>query len=207
MAVEGYDDLFSVVGLMRAHIPWPDDPRSAPVHIRIGFGAEGILKRGFLDGLLKSNVVKTLGVMLDADTIPLGRYQSIRALCQPFFPALPAILPEDGLVIENDDHKRLGVWIMPDNHSEGNLETFLRFLVPSKLQAVWKHAVESTEIAKKVGCEYRDSHIEKANLYTWLAWQDPPGQSPGECLTRKILDPNATSAAAFVTWFKKLYQL
>jgi hypothetical protein len=170
-------------------------------------GAEGVLKRGYLDGLLKSSVVKTLGVMLDADTNAHGRYQSIQALCEPFFPALPANLPPDGLVAENLDQKRLGLWIMPDNVSEGNLETFLRFLVPNRLEPTWAHAVEAAKTAKRIGCEFRDSHIEKANLYTWLAWQDPPGQSPGEALTKKILDPNATGGAAFVTWFRRLYQL
>jgi hypothetical protein len=207
MVVEGFDDLFSVVGLMRAHITWSEDPRNAPVHIRVGFGAEGILKRGYLDGLLKGSVVKTLGVMIDADENAHGRYQSIQVLCEPFFQALPANIPQDGLVVENTEQKRFGIWIMPDNVSQGNLETFLKFLVPNRLAPTWAHALESAKTAKRIGCEYRDTHVEKANLYTWLAWQDPPGQSPGESLTKKVLDPNAASATAFVAWFRKLYQL
>ena len=207
MVVEGYDDLFSVVGLMGAHISWPADVKQAPVHIRIGSGADEVLKRGFLDGLLKSNVVKVLGVMLDADTNSGGRYHSVRALCEPFFPEMPKALPKEGLIVENADQKRLGVWIMPDNSSEGNLEAFLKFLVPNRLEPIWAHAVESVKTAKRMGCECRDSHFDKAHLYTWLAWQDPPGQKPGESLTKKVLDPHASSAAPFVAWFRGLYRL
>jgi hypothetical protein len=49
--------------------------------------------------------------------------------------------------------------------------------------------------------------MDKANLYTWLAWQDEPGQTPGHALTRKILDPSSPSALSFVKWFMALYSL
>jgi hypothetical protein len=49
--------------------------------------------------------------------------------------------------------------------------------------------------------------LPKAFLYTWLAWQDEPGQHPGAALTRKILDPHAASAVPFVNWFRQLYVL
>jgi hypothetical protein len=207
MVVEGHDDLFSVVGLMRAHIPWPEDWMKAPVHIRVAFGADEILRRGYIDGLLKGSVVKTLGVMLDADANPHGRYQSIYDLCISFFPGMPKSIAPEGIVIASADEKRFGVWIMPDNGSPGNLETFLKFLVPNRLEPIWAHAVESAKVAKRMGCECRDCHIDKQNLYTWLAWQDPPGQGPGEALTKKVLDPHAAHAEPFVKWFRNLYEL
>ncbi len=182
LVVEGFGDLYSVVGLMRAHVTWPQDRASAPVHIHMGNGAEEILRDGFLTTFLKSSVIKSFGVMLDADIKPRGRYNRIRDLASPFFRTMPSDLPKDGLVVENEvEKKRFGVWIMPDNASEGGLET--------------------------IGCGCRDHHVQKANLFTWLAWQDPPGQSPGESLTRKVLDPHSPSANTFVSWFRKLYAL
>ena len=96
---------------------------------------------------------------------------------------------------------------MPDNSSEGTLEVFLRYMVPAESSSVWDHAIRSTASAKELGAPYRDCHCPKANLYTWLAWQDEPAQRPGEALTKKILDPHAPSAVAFVKWFRDLYQL
>jgi hypothetical protein len=204
--VEGHDDLFAVVGLIRAHVDWPqgkDSKKFAPVFIHNGNGAPEILKKeGYFAVLLKSPVVKAAGVVLDADGTAKGRYESIRGLCLGLFPQLPEVLPPDGLVVENDDHKRLGIWIMPDNASPGTLETFLKWLVPAR-----NYAVNAVDAARKMGCSCRECHIEKANLYTWLSWQDPPGQSPGIALTQKVLDPLNSSAATFVEWFMKLYQL
>jgi Protein of unknown function (DUF3226) len=50
-------------------------------------------------------------------------------------------------VADNEEQKRLGIWIMPDNRSEGSLETFLRHLVPDQSEPAWKHAIESVEAA------------------------------------------------------------
>src|ERR1700691_6817659 len=95
---------------------------------------------------------------------------------------------------------------MPDNLSPGSLETFLRYLVPAHTQNLWQHAKDSVAVAKTThGAACRDSHVEKAHLYTWLAWQDPPTQSPGMALTAKILDPHAGEAGTFIAWFRSLY--
>jgi hypothetical protein len=145
--------------------------------------------------------------MLDADTNPQGRYESIRNLCSGVFSRLPKEMPAEGLIAENADHQRLGLWIIPDNTSEGTLETFLRLTVPDDSAALWAHATESVKTARTLRASCRDCHIEKADLYTWLAWQDPPGQSGGTALTRKILDPHSQSSVPFVKWFRDLYQL
>jgi hypothetical protein len=208
MIVEGYDDLYSIASLMGAHIEWPTDKKKAPVYINLGNGAEEILKEGTLSTFLKSSVIKCFGVLLDADAVPVNRYNGVRARCIPFFPLMPLTLPPSGLIVDNlEEKKRLGVWIMPNNVSEGSLETFLRYLVPNPQEPVWTHAVESVETAKTIGCACKESHTAKANLYTWLSWQDPPGQSPGQCLTKKILEPQSASATPFVAWFRGLYTL
>ena len=206
LIVEGGDDLFSVVGLMRAHVTWPQDRSLAPVWVEIGKGVTEILAPAYLTTLLKSPEIQTLGVMLDADEQPSDRYSTLKKVCTSLFPSLPIELPLSGVVVENEG-KRLGFWIMPDNRSEGCLETFLRYLVPGTSEPVWQHAVEATSKARSVGASFRDSHVAKAHLYTWLAWQDPPGQSPGIALTKKILDPHSETADPFVGWFRKLYQL
>ncbi|MGA2869741.1 MAG: DUF3226 domain-containing protein, partial [Verrucomicrobiota bacterium] len=87
------------------------------------------------------------------------------------------------------------------------IEVFLKYLVPETAKNQWQHAVNSTAEARKLGCNYKDCHIDKANLYSWLAWQDEPGQYPGHALTRKVLDAKAPSAAPFVKWFLQLYSL
>jgi len=181
LVVEGYEDLYSVVGLMKAHIVWPEDIDKAPVRIEIGKSASEILEEGYLTAVLKTQGVRITGIMFDADTNPKGRYESLRSICLSIFPGLPAKCPDTGAITENADGRRLGIWIMPDNVSDGSLETFL--------------------------AECRDAHVEKSDLFTWLAWQDPPGQYPGKALTKKVLDPHSPGASLFVKWFRELYGL
>jgi hypothetical protein len=206
LIVEGNDDKFAVIELMRAHIGWPEGKEDPPVWLVAGGGVEKILERDYLAVKLKTSGLKALGVALDADTNPQGRYESVRSLCAGMFPGLPNEMPAGGLVTEAGQ-VRFGLWIMPDNASEGSLETFLRLMIPEAAAPLWTHATESVARARTMGAACRDCHVEKANLYTWLAWQDPPGQSGGTALTRKILDPHSESSGPFVKWFRDLYRI
>lgn len=167
--VEGNDDLHSVVGLVRAQIPWPRQAKDAPVWIEKGKSVDEILQDGYLSAMLKTRDLEALGVMLDADTKPRSRYQSFRTRCSELFPDLPEELPTGGLIADCASGKRLGLWMMPDNAVEGDLETFLRYLIPGESEPLWRHAVQSVETAKELGAPCRAAHLAKANLYTWLA--------------------------------------
>jgi hypothetical protein len=207
LIVEGHDDRHSVIGLMKSHMHWPEKETEWPVYVELGFGAEEILRPAYLSTRLKEPLVKIIGIMLDADGNPTGRYHRIRTACLKMFPTLPAALPAEGLIADGEDGNRLGIWIMPDNVSEGYLETFLKYLVPDASAPVWKYAVQSVAGACSLGATLHSEHIDKANLYTGLAWQHPPSQQPGIALTKKILDPMSPYAGPFVTWFKSLYRL
>jgi hypothetical protein len=204
LIVEGKDDQYSVVSLMKAHLPWPDDAH--PIHLEDGNGVNEILKDGYLTVHLKSRTTMVLGIMLDADKKPKDRYKALRNICLPYFPSMPRSIPATGLITK-DNGKQLGIWIMPDNISPGILETFLSFLIPTKHTVVWQQAVNAVATARASGAPCRDVHLPKAELYTWLAWQDPPSLSAGQALTKKVLDPRATSAAAFVAWIRQLYSI
>ena len=135
------------------------------------------------------------------------RASRIYASCGDFFPGMPKIFPRTGLIVENEDGIRFGVWIMPDNKFHGMLETFLKNLIPDTLEPLMTHAEISLTRALELGAQCRGSHIDKALIHTWLAWQDPPGQPLGRALTKKILDPYHEHAKYFVTWFKNIYRL
>ncbi|HVC62297.1 MAG TPA: DUF3226 domain-containing protein [Acetobacteraceae bacterium] len=205
LLVEGQDDKFSVVGLMEHHVDWPDRPVEPPVYIESVGSVSEILKASFLRTTLKESGLAALGVMIDADVEPKARWDSFRSTCIHAFPGMPDTLPSAGLIAQNASGLRLGLWLMPDCSSSGML---VRHLVPEPDAPLWAHAESSFEAACRIGSPCRAAHSDKARIHTWLAWQDPPGESLGRALTRKTLDPNAkTAAAAFVAWFKQLYHL
>lgn len=205
LLVEGTKDLFAIQALMQAHVPWSKDRKQWPARLEDMKGVEELLKAGAISARLKTPGLSILGVILDADKSAASRYQKVRHRCAELFPNLPETMPPEGLITDNGE-KCFGLWIMPDNVADGDLETFLKFLVPGENAPLWKLATESVDRAIATGAACK-GHETKAGLYTWLAWQKDPGQSPGLALTAKVLDPTSSSATPFVTWFKSLYQL
>jgi len=205
--VEGNDDLYAVAQLMGHHVQWGDKKPEWPVVIKaIGSVAE-ILEEEFISTTLTSSTVEILGIMIDADGEFHSRWNAIRRECIASFPLIPADLPQDGLVLENADKKRVGIWIMPDNTSKGMIETFLAYLVPNDQAGMWDRAKNIVKEVRAAGAPCRECHQDKANIHTWLAWQDPPGEVFGNAIVQKILDAKSPHAAQYVAWFKRLYQL
>ena len=207
LIVEGSDDLYAVVQLMAAHVNWPDGINNAPVYVKVMGGVEKMLEHSSLTANLKTPRLRSLCFLLDADEELTNRYRRIRRACLDEFPSFPEEISQNGVISENSDGKRVGVWIMPDNNSPGDLETFLSLLVPSTSENLWDHARNSVSIARTIGSTCRDAHLPKAHLYTWLAWQDPPQSSPGRAIIKKDLDPMSPNSTIFVKWFRDLYQL
>lgn len=192
--------------------PWvmKDMPR---VRIDVVEGVDELLK---LEGILtRSRVssVKTLGIVLDADEEPTRRWDALRNRClqDKVHPLFPAELPEDGLVLEaHGQAPRFGIWMMPNNLSKGMLETFLTNLVPDgELNRLFQHARDSALRAKgEFQAPYKEVHLDKVLVHTWLAWQEEPGQQLHTALKASVLKPREVALAQkFVAWFCRLYQL
>ena len=207
LLVEGKEDQAAIASLMSAHIPWGDSPRKWPVYVKDCDGIEPILAEGAISLELKAAGVEAVGVTIDANERFEGRWQRIRNECAGTFPDVPADLPPEGLICRNTAGLHFGVWIMPDNHSEGMLETFLGYLASGGDKRLWQYAREARSEARKHGAPYKDPHRDKADIRTWLAWQDPPGQSFGTALLRKCLDPRSPVAANYVAWFRRLFRV
>jgi hypothetical protein len=150
-----------------------------------------------------------LGVLFDADQPDDRRWQRLRAACLRAIPDLPEELPREGLITKTVFGPRLGFWMMPDNQSRGMLETFLHCLVPATgPESLWAFAGTSCDAAKSdYAAPFNDLHLDKAKIYTWLAWQDTPGQQLHQAILTKQLDPRASGAQDFVRWFRRLFDV
>lgn len=93
---------------------------------------------------------------------------------------------------------------MPDNTVAGMLEDFVAALVPDGDQ-VMPAAKEAVANAVAIPAPFKGIHIAKAEIHTWLAWQDEPGTPLGLAITKKYLNPEAESAASFLKWLHDLF--
>jgi hypothetical protein len=73
--------------------------------------------------------------------------------------------------------------------------------------AIWNHVASAVTEAKAAGAPFRDAHRDKAELHTWLAWQDPPGQALGTAAKAHHFDVRSASFAPFVAWFRRLFDV
>jgi hypothetical protein len=193
---------------MEKFIPWGeyDKPEQWPAKIVEFDGVEPLLKPGVIEAELKSPGLKALGVLVDANTDPVGRWNRIRARSITAMPAIPVNLPSDGLVMENDEGLRFGVWLMPNCSSTGMLETFLALFIDDQATELWSFVRARCKEAKEIyRAPYSNAHFDKVLIHAWLALQDPPGQQLHSAIIQNILKPNSPQAGPFVNWFRKLY--
>lgn len=200
LMVEGPDDKYCVIHLTGTQgLDW-DEPEPWMPHIWDCGGYDELRKS--LPTAFKT--YSRLGVIVDSDP-GANRYESIRGTLGNTGVKFPELLPEEGLVLEDDGGTiRLGIWLMPDNKTDGTLEGFLSNLVPSA-DPLWAHAQESVTLAKEKGAEFPENLRKKADLHTWLAWQREPGLRFGTAIKAGYFETDQQLSIKFHSWFENLF--
>lgn len=208
LLVEGSDDVRLIPYIVEANgVAW--GTRSNPVVTIKEFGGfESIVAAGTIDTEAKASGVTCIGILVDANDSAERRFHSLRNACRSTFPDLPTSLPADGLVHENEDGRRIGIWLMPDNQSRGMMETFLTFMIQNhESDSLFEHAKQSCDAARTLGAVFKEVYIDKARIHCWLAWQEKPGRQLHDAVKFAFLDATSKRAQPFIQWFRKLYEL
>ncbi|MGG6269350.1 DUF3226 domain-containing protein [Leptolyngbya sp. AN03gr2] len=211
LLVEGEEDKRVIPELIEKNgIEWGD--RHNPiVKIEALGGYEQLTDPSVIEAQIDKSGLQILGIVIDADEQPNSRWQSIKNAVRKSIPDIPDDLPDTGLIHQTqnsiDVPIKFGIWMMPDNRLQGMLETFLANLIETEQQELWQYAQEAAGIARTKAAPFKQMHTDKANLYTWLAWQAPPGRQLHQAIQERILKPEHPTAQAFVTWFKDLYNV
>ncbi len=157
---------------------------------------------------LKESDIFALGILLDADTDLHSRWQAVTdRLRLAGYANAPEFPAPDGTVISappNTLLPRVGIWLMPDNQTNGILENFLRFLVPEN-DPLFAHVETSLDSIPPGQCRFNELKQPKAKIHTWLAWQEEPGKPFGLAIMARYLDPNLRSADNFASWLKRTF--
>jgi hypothetical protein len=207
LLVEGDEEKRVIPYLMDEHVIWGDKEDEWVAEIRSYGGIEDLLDPGNIEAAVRVIGRKAVGIVVDADDQFDSRWQRVRNCCLGIAADFPENLPLEGLVHENEQGLRIGVWIMPDDQSRGMLETFLRHLIVPSHAALWGFAQESCTQSRDHGAPYTDPHRDKADIHTFLAWLDPPGRSLHVSVLSRALDGRLPLGEQFAQWFINLYQL
>jgi len=210
MLVEDEDLRGVVIGIMRHHLGfWPPKEREEewPAYITVAGSADEVLKENGLIAQLQESSVKTLGIIVDANGNFAGRWQRISGFCNNQGAIVPNSCPNTGLIVPDILGTRFGAWIMPNNRDDGMLENFCQAMVPeADNRILWDYAKNSANFARKdYGAPFIENHLHKAQMHTWLSWQDPPGERMGSAITKRILRAEMGWGVSFANWFRELY--
>jgi hypothetical protein len=195
LLVEGADDQGICVALLRAM-------KHEHVHVQSKDGYENL--RPVIAAEIKGPGRTHLGIVVDADDNPAGRWASLRDVLTPLGYVLPAAPEPAGTVVEGNNLPRLGLWLMPDNVSPGMVEDFISALIPAA-DDLMSRAVTAVEEIPAEQRKFKPTYLRKAEVHTWLAWQAEPGKPMGQAITKAYLDGAAIAAAPFRAWLQHLF--
>ena len=146
-----------------------------------------------------------LGILADANDNLSNRWDSIAyQLSRAGIHAPPG--PErDGTIIEG--RIRVGIWLMPDNQSRGELEDFVVRLIPGSPDPdpIWPKARTYIGSIPEEHRKFKSSKELRAQLYAWLATRKEPRQM-GLAIRTGDLDANQETAKAFVEWLRGTFR-
>ena len=180
--------------------------------------------------LIKANPSQSYGFVFDIDIEATKRWEKVKARIESMLDGniklaspLPNVCETAGVAgYIGQIHgyaKPFGVWLMPDCKTDGQkLEHLVESLIPTA-DVLLAHAKKQTaevpaivgeanklihEPAKRVKYFAEKDRI-KAEVRTWLAWQEEPGQPFGAAFTNKYLSHDSPQALAFLGWLSRLY--
>lgn len=147
--------------------------------------------------------LERLGIIVDANADLEKRWLVLREIFEKAgYINLPDLPSSSGTIIKQDGLPVLGVWLMPNNIISGKLENFIAFLIP-ETDILWQVACNSVSGLPEKRFASKDEI--KAQIHTWLAWQQDPGTPMGWAITKGYLNSNATMAQQLIDWLKILF--
>ena len=171
---------------------------------------------------------EAVGILADANGYSLDScehpWQRIKTKLEEVL-TLEEVLPgtpcQEGLILPNVTPKqkpkstlRIGVWLMPDNKSNGELENFFADLIAEN-NPLWTHAKEYINQCIKL-MEQPDNQrggfdtgkpykISKAEVYAWLAIRKKPGKMGAAISQDHGLNFDSELAQRFALWLEELF--
>ncbi|MCX7206487.1 MAG: hypothetical protein NT086_10985 [Proteobacteria bacterium] len=180
-----------------------------------GLGGSWDSKQGVLNQLetqivnLNDGHLQALAIVVDADRAPDGGFaktilQITTKVALQGYDSPPVALALGGLLYKhNNGLPDLGVWVMPDNASEGMLEDWIKQSVLPAESGLLAQA--QSAVADLVVPKFKANRQSKAEVATWLAWQKQPGEGLYCIVKDDLLNSEAELHIGLVQWLKAVF--
>ena len=193
LLVEGQDDKHIVLQLCERH----QSTRSFFID-----------DKGNIDQVLESIALEikapdrqAVGILVDANDDRTRRWAAVQNRLRRAGITSPQSPDPDGTIIQANP--RIGIWLMPDNTSAGELEDFVAKMIPDN-DPVWPLSQSYID-----GIPSRDRKViakrrSRAQVYAWLATRKDPRQM-GTAIKARDLEVDGALSQKFVAWLNNLF--
>ncbi len=165
-------------------------------------GVENVIEAIRVEALVSGR--QALGIVVDADTDPDAQWRSVSDRLQTLRITAPSSPHPDGTIIDDvDGMPRIGVWLMPDNQSPGELEDFVAQMIPGG-DPVWPLSQDYIDGIPVRDRKFTHRKTLRAKIYAWLASREDPCQM-GLAIRALDLDIDGDLCTRFSNWLNRLF--
>ena len=145
-----------------------------------------------------------IGFLVDTDSSPTARWNGISNRLRTAGIDAPADPDANGTIIAAiNDMPRIGIWLMPDNQSPGELEDFVAQMIPDN-DPIWPLSQDYISRIPDEHREFTENKTSTAEVYAWLATREDPRQM-GAAIGARDLDIDGDLCTNFTTWLDRLF--
>ena len=98
---------------------------------------------------------------------------------------------------------RIGIWLMPDNQSTGELKDFVAQLIPDD-DPVWPRSQRYIECIPECDRKFSKKKTQRARIHAWLATREDPRRM-GAAIGAGDLLLDGTLCTEFAEWLRELF--
>ena len=194
LLVEGTDDEHVVRHLRHGHQPMPK------FSIQNKEGIENLLDDIGLEILAPSR--KAIGIIVDANDDLDARWHAVANRLRDENIEVPTSPEPTGTIIFSTP--RIGLWLMPDNTSPGELENFVSEMIPDD-DPIWPRSQSYIDGIPESDRKFTEKKILRAKVHAWLATRRDP-RPMGTAIRARDLHIDGTLSTTFAKWLRQLFE-
>ena len=165
-------------------------------------GIDEILKA--IEVMVGTQDVRTIALIVDNNEHPDRRWQAVANRLVREGVAVPSTPDLDGTIIPGTDElPKIGIWMMPDNRSPGELEHFVARMIPEG-DPVWPLTQAYIDGIPTNHRAFRPQKATRAKVLSWIATREEPGFM-GQAIERRDLYTDGELCQTFIAWLSHLF--
>ena len=146
-----------------------------------------------------------VGILVDANDDLNARWSAVANRLREGNIEVPRIPESNGTLIDRTTRTpRVGIWLMPDNTSPGELENFVSEMIPND-DPVWPRSQSYIDGIPKSERKFTEKKVPRAKVHAWLATREEP-RKMGVAIRAQDLRVDGPLSTRFANWLRELFE-